>query len=125
MAIYTNLPIYKDAYLLLLATSKLMPNLPRDCRYTLGQDTRRKVMELIVLIYRANRTTYKAKIISDMRELLLETQVYLRLMSDMRYMPEKKYLEFAEHTANMSKQLVAWEKSELQRKQVGQYSSKE
>lgn len=125
MAIYTNLPIYKDAYLLLLATSKLMPNLPRDCRYTLGQDTRRKVMELIVLIYRANRTTNKAKIISDMRELLLEAQVYLRLMSDMRYMSEKKYLEFAEHTASMSKQLVAWEKSELQRKQVGQYSSKE
>lgn len=121
MAIYTNLPIYKASYDLLLSLTKLMPNLPRDCRYTLGQDIRKTIMELIVLIYRANRTNYKVKIISEMRELLLEAQVYLRLMKDMRYLAERKYLELAELTSSMSKQLASWEKSEMQRQQAGQH----
>ena len=79
-------------------------------------------MDLIILIYRANRTFNKVKIIGEMREVLLETQVYLRLLNEMHYIAEKKYLELAELTAGMSKQLAAWEKSEIQKKQVGQNS---
>lgn len=112
MAIYTNLPIYKDSYSLMLSVSRMMPNLPRDCRYTLGQDTRRKIMEMIVLIYRANRTRNKVPIIETMRETLLEVQVYIRLMSDMKYISENKYAELMEQTSSMSKQMASWEKSE-------------
>ncbi|MGM9816739.1 MAG: four helix bundle protein [Lepagella sp.] len=118
MAIYTNLPIYKASYSLLLSLTKLMPSMSRDCRYTLGQDTRRKITDLIILIYRANRTHYKVKLIGEMREALLEVQVYLRLMSDMRYISERQYLAFAEQTESMSKQLAAWEKSERQKQEV-------
>lgn len=116
MAIYTNLPIYKAAYGLMLSVNKIMPLIPRDTRYSLGQDCRRKIMDIIVLIYRANRTRQKAKVISMMRETLLEVQVYIRLMCDLRHISEKKYVELAEQTSSMSKQMAAWEKSE-QRKQ--------
>lgn len=112
MAIYTNLPIYKESYMLMLSVGKMMPNLPRDCRYTLGQDLRQKIMEIIVLIYRANRVRSKVAIISKMRENLLEVQVYLRLMCDMKYISERKYIELVEQTTGMSKQMAAWEKSE-------------
>ena len=91
----------------------MMPNLPRDCRYSLGQEIRQKIMEIIVLIYRANRTKKKVFIIAKMRETLLEVQVYIRLMSDMKYISERKYAQLMEQTTSMSKQMAAWEKSEI------------
>ena len=111
MAIYTNLPVYKASYSLMLEVNKLMPNLPRDCRYSMGQEIRQKIMEIIVLIYRANRTREKVAVISKMRETLLEVQVYIRLMSDLKYISERKYVQLIEQTTSMSKQMAAWERS--------------
>ena len=118
MAIYTDLPIYRASYSLMLAFARILPDLPRDCRYSLGQDTRSKIMEIIVLVYRANRTKQKVHIISLMRETLLEVQVYIRIMCDLRYLSERRYLELMEITSDISKQMAAWEKSEI-RKQSG------
>lgn len=122
MAIYTNLPIYQASYRLLLTVSKSMPDLPRDCRYSIGQDLRRKITDIIVLIYRANRNRMKIDIISSMRELLLEVQVYIRLMCDLRYISEKRYFEWIEQTTSMSKQMSAWEKSEIRKNNDGSRS---
>ena len=115
MAIYTNLPIYKATYSLMLNVSKIIPNLPRDCRYTFAQDLRNKIMEIIILIYNANRHRDKLHLILKMRETLIEVQVYLRIMNDLHYISEKKYLIFAEETTAMSKQMSAWENSELKK----------
>ena len=57
-------------------------------------------MDIIVLIYRANRTKKKVFIIAKMREVLLEVQVYIRLLSDLKYI-------------SMSKLMAAWERSEI------------
>ncbi len=115
MAIYTNLPIYKAAYSLMLDVSRMMPNLPRDCRFSLGQDVRQGVMDIIIFIYRANRTRHKVPVIARMRESLLEVQVYFRLMCDLKYISEKKYVAFMELTTDMSRQMVLWEKSEYKK----------
>lgn len=112
MAIYTNLPIYKASYSLLLDVTRTMAGVQRDCRYTVGQDLRRRLMDIVILIYRANRTRHKVPVIAQMRETLLEAQVYIRLMCDMRYISEGKYAALAEQTAAMSRQMTAWEKSE-------------
>ena len=119
MAIYTHLPIYKATYTLMLEVCRMMPDMPRDCRYSLGQDTRKKIMEMIILIYHANRTKGKVPLILKMREVLQEVQVYVRLMSDMRYVSEGKYLRLAEQMTAISKQLSAWEKSERQKHSDG------
>ena len=68
-------------------------------------------MEIIILVYRANRSWQKSGIIESMREILVEIQVYLRLMCDMKYVSENCYMMLAEQTVSMSKQLSAWEKS--------------
>ena len=113
MAIYTNLPVYKDTYSLLLNLSIMMPRLPRDSRYTIGQELRKTVMDNILLIYRANRVRNKCPLISQMRENVLQTQVYVRLLCDMRQISERKYAELLEQTSSISRQLSAWEKSEI------------
>ncbi len=112
MAIYTNLPVYKATYSLLLSTTKMLSDIPRDSRYSIGADLRGKLLAIIVLIYRANRTRQKVPIIGSMRELLLEAQVYLRLLCDLRHLSERRYAALLEQSADISRQLAAWEKSE-------------
>lgn len=119
MAIYTNLPIYRSSYSLLLEVSRIMPNMPREGRYTIGQDLRHKLMDIIIAVYRANRTRSKVHIIRQMRESLLEVQVYIRLLCDMKHISEKQYLMLAEHTAGISRQMTAWEKSEIKKQERG------
>ena len=119
MAIYTNLPIYKATYSLLLEVSRMMPDLPRDARYTIGQEMRTSIMKILIYIYRANRTRRKVHLIGLMREFLLEVQVYVRLLNDMKCISEKKYVHLMELTSDMSKQLAAWEKSEINRNSDG------
>lgn len=119
MAIYTNLPIYKASYSLLLSLTKITPNMPRECRYTLAQDCRRKIMDIILLIYRANRVRNKVQLIMAMRESLLEAQVYIRLMCDMKNISIKHYTNLMEETVAMSKQMSAWEKAERSRNSNG------
>lgn len=119
MAIYTNLPVYKLTYRLLLSINELMPGLSRDCRYSIGQDMRRRIMDIIIFIYRANRTRIKAPIISKMREALLEVQVYCRLLCDMRYVSEGRYLMLSEQIVEISKQMASWEKKEIEKSNGG------
>ncbi len=119
MAIYTNLPVYKATYSLLLAVSKMLTSLPRDSRYSAGAELRRRLMDIIVMIYRANRTRQKTHIIQTMRETLLEAQVHLRLLCDMRHISERLYTELAEQTAGISRQLAAWERSEREKQSDG------
>ncbi len=119
MAIYTNLPIYKSAYSLLLAVSGMMPGLSRDCRYTLGQELRHRITDILLLVYRANRIQYKIPVIESMRDALLEVQLYIRIMCDLKYISEGRYVELIEYTYAISKQMSAWEKSEIRKNSGG------
>lgn len=112
MAVYTNLPIYKLSYTFALEITKMYPNLPRDCRYSMAQQMRQRVLDLIVLIFRASRSKDKVLLISEMREVTVEIQVYCRLMKDMKYITDKKYVSLIDYTEMMSKQLSSWENSE-------------
>ena len=116
MAIYTNLPIYKSAYSLLLALTRISPNLPRDCRYSIGQEVRNKAMEIILLVYKANKVRGKTDVISQMQDCLLQAQVYIRVMCDLKYISEGCYSNLTEYTTSISKQLSAWYKSECKKK---------
>ena len=54
MAQYQHLPIYKQTYDLLLRTMTATKDFPREYKYSLGQKIKDELMELVVLIYRAN-----------------------------------------------------------------------
>lgn len=112
MAIYSNLPVYKASYTLMVEVAKTLKDTPRDCRYTMGQDLRQKIMDLIILIYQANRLKNKIEKIQLMRDNVLQIQVLIRLMCDLRYISERKYVQLVESTTDISKQLVSWEKYE-------------
>ena len=59
MAIYDNLPVFKQAYDLLLQILRFTSSVQRDFRYTVGETLKKDVIELCLCIYRANASVEK------------------------------------------------------------------
>ena len=110
MAIYTNLPVYEDSYQLLLFLVSFSRNMQRDFRYTLGEQVKDKVVEMMVLIFRANKSKDKTEHIVQAREKLAEVQIVIRLLNELRQISDKQFTALVEKTVSISKQLSSWEK---------------
>lgn len=86
MAIYDNLPVYKQAYDLLLDLYSLSKNLSRDYRYTLGEETKRRLIDLMLCIYHANKSKNDEKLnhLKEAREYIVELKLFIRLLRDLK-----------------------------------------
>lgn len=111
MALYSELPVYKITYELLREVVALSRNVSRDYRYTVCGDLRAKLIDIMIQIYRANKTIDKKQHIAEARELLVESKIYIRLLADFRQVSDKQYASLADKSELVSKQLAAWEKS--------------
>ena len=59
MALYYDLPVFKDVYRLTLLIYSLTKDFSKEYKYTLGQDLKRDAMVLMRSIYRANKAQNK------------------------------------------------------------------
>ncbi len=55
MALYQDLPVFRDVYRLTLRVNVLTQGFTREFKYTLGQDMKRDCLGLLRSIYRVNR----------------------------------------------------------------------
>ena len=76
-------------------------------------------MDMIVLVYKANKSYDKCGYIATAREKLVEVQVLLRVFNDLKQMSDKQFAMFMEITVSISKQLAAWERSASKAKREG------
>ena len=111
MAIYSNLPVYQETYKLFLHFVKLASNMQRDFRYTLGEQTKMAIMDIMLNIFRANSNRDKVPFIKDAREKMIETQIIIRVLHETKQISLKQFALLMEETTNVSKQLSNWEKS--------------
>lgn len=84
MALYTDLPVYRDTYQLILKVFEYMKDFPKEYKYTLGQDMKRDALHLLRSIYRANKQINRAEqldVFLDEFELL---KLEIRLSTDMK-----------------------------------------
>ena len=56
MALYYDLPVFKDVYQLILKIFDYTNHFPREYKFTLGQDLKRDGINLVRSIYRANKS---------------------------------------------------------------------
>lgn len=113
MAIYENLPVYKQSYDLLIEVYEMSKNMSRDYRFTIGEEIKKRVMDLMVCIYHANSSTNEDKVthLKKAREYVVEIKLYIRLLSDLKQISIKKQAVLTEKIESISKQLTAWAKS--------------
>ena len=87
MALYYDLPVFKDVYKLILLIFGYTKDFPKEYKYTLGQDLKRDGINLVRSIYRANKAKnkveYLEQFLDDFELLKLEVRLYkdLKLIS--------------------------------------------
>lgn len=111
MAQYEHLPIYKQTYDILLRIMTATKEFPREYKYTLGQKLKDEVMELVVLIYRANSAGDKQAHVAQIVERVQVIQLMIRLAHDIRILPRRHYAALAEMTDSLARQAGGWLKS--------------
>ena len=105
MAKYDELPVFKATYDLLLRIYMVSQHWSRDIRYTLGEELKKEVIEILQLIYQANASKKKVAFLSSCRVKLIKVRLQIRVAKDLKQLHLNQY-------GLLSKQLSGWEKSE-------------
>jgi hypothetical protein len=110
--IYSSLPVYKASYDLLLEIFIFSKDFSREMKYTIGQDLKKDVIDLMVGIYQANRVYEKKEIIEKTREKLVIIRLYVRILKDLKEISLKKFTHINLKIEDVSRQLAGWQNSQ-------------
>lgn len=108
---YNQLPVFKAAYDLLLEVFKSSQTMKREYRYSLGEELKKEMMQLMMCVYRANLTRDKEPHILKAREHIEVVKLQVRLLHDLQQLPVKNMARITLQYETISKQLAAWQKS--------------
>lgn len=111
MALYSELPVYKSTYDLLLAIFRFTKDFAKEYKYTVGESLKKETIELLTLIYRANVKRDKQEVLQEARERIEVIRLFIRLMKDMQQISLKQFVQINEVVENVSKQLTGWQKA--------------
>jgi protein involved in polysaccharide export with SLBB domain len=112
MAQYQHLPIYKSVYELLQLVTRITAAFPKGYRYSLGDKLRIEVVELVVLIFKANSVrSGRAALVGQLLERMQVVELLLRLSKDMRLMAVKSFSEAVVLTDAIGRQAQGWVKA--------------
>jgi len=108
LALYYDLPVFKDVYQLTLRLFKITSNFSREYKFTLGQDMKKDAILLVRSIYRANKckekTAYLEQFLDDFEVLKLE----MRLSTDLHLVTVKQQAELSLAMDSIGKQVTGW-----------------
>ncbi|NCC99703.1 MAG: four helix bundle protein [Bacteroidia bacterium] len=108
MALYYELPVYRDTYKLILLIFQYTKNFGREYKYTLGQDMKRDAMVLVRGIYRANKSKDKQEYLETLLDDFELLKLQIRLCHDLKLMNTKQMAEISLLTDSIGKQTTAW-----------------
>lgn len=84
---------------------------PKEYKYTLGQKLKDEIIELVVMIYKANSSKDRVHHIEMILERIQVIQLLVRLSHDLRILPRKHYADIAEKTDSLARQAQGWLRS--------------
>lgn len=108
MALYTDLPVFRDTYQLVLKIFEYTREFGREYKYTLGQDMKRDALQLVRNLYRANKAQDKEMhleaFLDDFELLKLE----IRVSTEMRLLSMKKQAALSLLLDRIGRQIIGW-----------------
>ena len=96
MALYSELPVFKAAYDLLLAIFRFTQGLNREYKFTIGEKLKQECMELVTNIYRANKTHNKSAFLDAARENTELIRLNFRILKDLNVIGVKRLVSINE-----------------------------
>ena len=106
MGVYTNLPVYKASYDLLIQLFIMVHNMNKEYKYSLGEKLKNEAMNLIINIYKANTVYKKDDNINNARENLEVIRLLIRILRDMNQISINKYISLNMDIEDISKQEI-------------------
>ena len=112
MALFSNLPVYKLGYDLLIDAHKRVKNFSREHKFTLGEKIKEECVLMLIGIYKANRSKQENRIqyIESSREHLEILRLLFRIIKDLNVIGTKGFIHVNLKIEEVSKQLTSWEK---------------
>lgn len=111
MGMHNNLPIYKDAFKLLVTVLGLVKNVPRDLKTVLGKTVVDKCSYLLVLIARANFAQNKGPHLSELIEKVQMVDFLMRALQDLHAIAPRQYASVVQLTESIGRQASGWKKN--------------
>ena len=108
MALYYELPVYRDVYNLILMIFECTKDFSKEYKYTLGQDMKRDALQLVRNIYRANKSANKKEYLEAFLDDFELLKLEIRLCADMKVLPIKKQAALALLMDTIGKQIIGW-----------------
>ncbi len=111
MSKHTFLPVYKESYELLLHFYQISTNVAKEFKYTLGENIKNEIMEVLLNIYRANNSKNKKDLIVQAKENIEKIIILLRILNDLKQINLKKFAFLNKQIDSIEKQLSFWQKA--------------
>ncbi len=108
MALYYELPVYRDTYQLILKIFAYTKDFSKEYKFTLGQDMKRDALRLVRNIYRANKSTSKKEYLDAFLDDFELLKLEIRLCVDMKILSVKKQADLSALMDKISKQVTGW-----------------
>jgi hypothetical protein len=108
MALYYDLTVFKDVYQLILKVFELTKAVPREYKFTPGQDMKRDSIQLVRSIYRANRNVDKRQYLEEFLDNFEILKLEVRLCADLKLFSIKHLSELSKMLDIIGKQATAW-----------------
>lgn len=108
MALYYDLPVYRDTYKLILKIFDVSKDFPKEYKYTLGQDMKRDALQLVRSLYRANKSTEKKELLERFLDEFELVKLEIRLCVDLKVVSFKKQAELTVLMDSIGKQVTGW-----------------
>lgn len=113
MALYYDLPVYRDTYQLILKIFAVTKDFPKEYKYTLGQDMKRDALQLVRSLYRANKSAQKKQHLENFLDEFELLKLEIRLCADMKVLSFKKQAELTLLMDSIGKQVTGWRNASL------------
>jgi len=112
MALFSELPVYKLGYDLLLAIYARTKLFTREHKYTLGEKLKNETLELLINIYKANKSKQATRLqyIENARQNTEVVRLLLRVAKDIKIIGIKGHVALNVQVEELSKQLFSWQK---------------
>ena len=113
MALYYDLPVFKEVYKLILVLFEVTKDFPKEYKYTLGHDIKRDGINLVRSIYRANKAKNKVDYLEAFLDDFELIKLEIRLCVDMKIVSIKKQAEISLLMDSIGKQVTGWRNANL------------
>jgi len=112
MALFSELPVYKLGYDLLINIYQRTSAFPREYKYTMGERLKNETTDMLVNIYKANKSKKenRSQYLDGARQSVEVVRLLLRVCKDLKVIGVKGFVALNLQVEELSKQLSSWQK---------------